>query len=54
MSLARGGYIVDSTVQVHAGAPVNLLLGSDVHRQLGLAVLALQHSYPVERHGNMG
>lgn len=42
VNLVRGSYAVENLVQVHAGAPVDLLLGTDVHRQLGLVVLALR------------
>ena len=42
VTLARLSFSVEATIQVHAGAPVYLLLGTDVQPQLGLVFLALR------------
>ena len=42
VTLTRLTFSVEATVQVHAGAPVDLLLGTDVQLQLGLVLLAVQ------------
>ena len=40
VTLSRAGFSVTSVVQVHSGAPVDLLLGTDLLPQLGFSMVA--------------
>ena len=42
VTIAGLSFSVEATIQMHAGAPVDLLLGTDVQPQLGLVFLALR------------